>query len=96
MGDYMHFNFRIPSNNPNASPFITIDKDTVNLNDLLVSLSLQMGLPKGGASEYGLLLDNRNTQGGGAKTFCFVTNEDLKSLKDGFLLIVTASPVSEG
>ncbi|KAE9551412.1 hypothetical protein FO519_005367 [Halicephalobus sp. NKZ332] len=92
MGDFMDSDFQLPSRTP-ASPFMTIDKATVKLNDLMISLSAQLCLPEGGSESYGLMYEktNRNSQTSD-KSYIFVTEESLQYLKDGFLLIVSASP----
>jgi len=65
------------------------------LNDLMISLSNQLCLPEGGSESYGLMYEktNRNSQTSD-KSYIFVTEGSLQFLKDGFLLIVSASPVS--
>uniref|UniRef100_A0A914QYG5 ELMO armadillo-like helical domain-containing protein n=1 Tax=Panagrolaimus davidi TaxID=227884 RepID=A0A914QYG5_9BILA len=101
MADWMPFEFRMPLNNGNE-PLLRLDKTNTNLDELVTNASVSIGLAKGGSNDYGFLYDqesnrlydqesNRNVSSA-HKSYSFVTDEGLKSLKDGFVLIITASP----
>lgn len=95
MIEYMDPGFQMPPPIP-AHPFINLDKTCLKLDDLMGTLADQFSLPKGGSENYGLMYEKFgkiNVQNSD-KSVIFLTEESLQNLKDGFVLIVTASPVN--
>lgn len=66
--------------------YVTLDKQNEVLSDLITRLSVQLKLPQSGKNLYALRFEAGENDG------AFLTNEHRNLIRQGFILILTASP----
>ncbi|VDN57243.1 unnamed protein product [Dracunculus medinensis] len=86
IGKYVDEEFGIREGSNMTWTYVTFDKQNEVLNDLITRLSVELKLPQAEKNLYALRFEDRENDG------AFLTNENRRMIRQGFMLILTASP----
>lgn len=86
IGKYIDGDFGLGEDSNVPWTYVTFDKQNEILSDLITRLSIELKLPQAEKNLYALRFENRENEG------AFLTDENRSLIRQGFMLILTASP----